>query len=918
MSKYLQAQRLFAAIGFVIALAALGLAAVPAPAQAACPGTIPTTYGQVTQSVTPGGTGSGSYRIWARLNGAAATNAMYLQINGQCFVMGGGGIPVGSWGWVDYTDGASATKANVTLTGGATYSLTMTGREAGLKVARVIFTTNTACVPSGDGANCASDTPPSVSVSAPAPNSTVGGTAVTLAANASDDKGVASVAFRVDGVTVATDTSAPYSAAWNATTVANGSHTIAAVATDTSGQTATSSVTVNVGNSAADTTAPTAPTLSAGAVGAGVVNMSWTAANDPTVAGQSTSGVASYRISRGTAVIATVAAPSLSYSDTNVSQGTSYTYLVQAIDAAGNVGPSSNALSVKTTATTDKYAPPVPAGLRQTSVNTNSVAMSWSGVTDGADPGAPGNQVTGTAGYKVYRGVVLVATVTGAATTSFTESNLTAGAAYGYSVASFDNAGNVSSKSAVVSMTTSFTQDTTAPTTPGGLTVASKTQNSVKLTWNASTDPTVAGQTASGLAGYDVYRGGLKIAATTAQTYTDTGLAAGSAYSYYVIARDGANNWSTQSASVTVTTSQAADTTPPSVPENVLTSADTAAAVDIFWDPSTDAGSGVAGYNVYRNGAKVNAALVVENGFTDSTVDGAKTYSYTVAAVDNSGNISAKSAASEVTTPTPTDLTPPSKPAGLRVAAVTINSVTIAWNASSDNRGVFGYHVYRAGGSLPIGDVTSTSFTEEDLNPSTAYSYTVSAYDIDGNESGQSGSLVAVTKAVPAGFTKNDDGSSNLEEEPGLANNVVFDDGTDDGLDNISSELTVSLPEEAIGSNANGIVKVEYFIDGKLVATVTESPFTTKINTAKLKNGKHELKIVTTDAKGGTTESVRSLTVSNGIWSKVLAFTGEQKSRLGIAAGIFGAMLVIGIVRYYIWNARGGSGGGMPRSNLRM
>src|SRR4029453_16600990 len=75
--------------------------------------------------------------------------------------------------------------------------------------------------------NIANDiTPPSVSTTAPANGATVSNT-VTVSASASDNVGVASVQFQIDGANLgAPDTAAPYSASWNTTTVTNGSHTI--------------------------------------------------------------------------------------------------------------------------------------------------------------------------------------------------------------------------------------------------------------------------------------------------------------------------------------------------------------------------------------------------------------------------------------------------------------------------------------------------------------------------------------------------------------------------------------------------------------------------------------------------------------------------------------------------------------------
>jgi hypothetical protein len=91
-------------------------------------------------------------------------------------------------------------------------------------------------------------TPPTTSLTAPAANSTVSGT-IALSATASDNVGVAGVQFSIDGVALgAQDTTSPYAASWDTTTVANGSHSVMAVARDTSGNTASAAVTVTVSN----------------------------------------------------------------------------------------------------------------------------------------------------------------------------------------------------------------------------------------------------------------------------------------------------------------------------------------------------------------------------------------------------------------------------------------------------------------------------------------------------------------------------------------------------------------------------------------------------------------------------------------------------------------------------------------------
>lgn len=94
-------------------------------------------------------------------------------------------------------------------------------------------------------------TPPTVSLTAPSNSATVSGSSVTISANASDDTSVAGVQFKLDTNTNigAEETSAPYSITWDTTAVAEGTHTIVAVARDGSGNYATSSaITVTVDN----------------------------------------------------------------------------------------------------------------------------------------------------------------------------------------------------------------------------------------------------------------------------------------------------------------------------------------------------------------------------------------------------------------------------------------------------------------------------------------------------------------------------------------------------------------------------------------------------------------------------------------------------------------------------------------------
>jgi chitodextrinase len=174
--------------------------------------------------------------------------------------------------------------------------------------------------------------------------------------------------------------------------------------------------------SPADTTAPSAPTgLTASAVSPSQISLSWTASTDNVA-------VTGYRVYRGGSLLVTLGAVA-SLQNTGLSPSTSYSYTVQAIDAAGNASAQSAAASATTPAASDTAAPSVPTGLKATAVSGTQVKLNWNASTDNV-------HVTG---YTVYLNNAILATTTG---TSFQHTGLTPGATYSYRVSAFDAAGN--------------------------------------------------------------------------------------------------------------------------------------------------------------------------------------------------------------------------------------------------------------------------------------------------------------------------------------------------------------------------------------------------------------------------------------------------------------------------------------------
>ena len=186
----------------------------------------------------------------------------------------------------------------------------------------------------------------------------------------------------------------------------------------------------------------------------------------------------------------------------------------------------------------DTTAPGIPQNPAATATSSTSISFSWSASTDAGG--------SGLAGYRVFRnGAQVGGQVT---TTQFNDTGLAPSTLYSYTVRAVDNAGNVSAASATASATTST--DATAPTAPSSLRTTAVTSTSASLAWNASTDTG-----GSGLAGYRVFRNGTQTGTqTTSLAFNDSGLTAGTTYTYVVRAVDGAGNLSASSNSLSVTT----------------------------------------------------------------------------------------------------------------------------------------------------------------------------------------------------------------------------------------------------------------------------------------------------------------------------------------------------------------------------
>ncbi len=403
-----------------------------------------------------------------------------------------------------------------------------------------------------------------------------------------------------------------------------------------------------------DIAAPAAIGPLSGSSTAGSPLISWAAVSD---AGGS--GLRRYDISRNGSVIGSTTGSS--FSDTTPTSEGSYGYSVWAEDWAGNLGTASPVLTL----VVDRTAPSVPpAPTAAAAVTGSPPQLSWPASTDGG---------TSVSGYQVMRDGVRVATVTQPA---FTDSVLATSGIYGYTVSAVDAVGNASAPSA----TTSVDYDVTPPPAPTALTAAaSPTAAPPSLTWNAVVD------NPPGPVTYRVTRDGQAIATVDTPSYVDTSAGDGS-HRYTVSAIDQLGNISGQSTAVTVIL----DTVPPSTPLGVYAGA-AGGTTTVSWAVASDAGSGVTGYQVLRDGSV--AATVTGTTYSDQAGAGS---SYRVVALDAAGNTSAPSLPAVAGAVFPTGVadrlvTDVSADEKTQHPQLRLISVMLFWNQVEPSAGVFNW-----------------------------------------------------------------------------------------------------------------------------------------------------------------------------------------------------------------------------------
>ncbi|HZC32477.1 MAG TPA: PKD domain-containing protein, partial [Candidatus Bathyarchaeia archaeon] len=459
-----------------------------------------------------------------------------------------------------------------------------------------------------------------------------------------------------------------------------------------------------------------------------------------------------------------------------------YTVSLTATNAYGSSAPATASITINT----DTTPPTTPGGLAATANGQTEIDLGWSASTDNA----------AVAGYGVYRdgGTTPIATVA-AGTLSYHDTPLAPASTHSYTVDAFDAAGNRSTPAGPASATTvggtvtitlTPTADSYVDSIQQGANngTANPLRVSAGLNQSAVYNPylkfdlsgvvgsiqsatlTVTPATSGG-SGFSVWRVGDSTWGETTITYANapvrdaassgsvpgplatgtpvslsiTGLAAGAQggpLSIALTTTGSSESLASRESSTPPTLTVVVGPGSPGAPAASFTSAPSSPLTGVavtFTDTSTNAP------NAWSWSFGDGATSTLQN--PSHTWATAGTYTVSLTATNGYGSSSPATAQVVVTN----DTTPPSAPGGLTATAAGTGEIDLSWTASTDNKAVTGYDVYRDGSATPLATVGAgaTSYADTQVAPASTHSYTVDAFDAAANYSSLAGPAGATT-----------------------------------------------------------------------------------------------------------------------------------------------------------------------------
>lgn len=394
-----------------------------------------------------------------------------------------------------------------------------------------------------------------------------------------------------------------------------------------------------------------------------------------------------------------------SYTVGGLTAGKAYYFaLISYTDINGKITKSKRTSSLKITATSSSSVP-APSNLKVAEYSNSAIKLTWTKASD----------VTG---YYVYRSTdgkkySKIKTLK-ASTTAYTNTSLTAGKKYYYSIASYKNTSTgvaIGPKSSAVN---ALTISSSKLSYPSGFAVKEVATDAIKLVWNKS----------SNASGYYIYRSidnknfsKIKALPSSSTSYTDIALYLDTTYYYKIASYDNSNGSIGLSAKSPAVN---AKTTSTSVSFTSKTS--TSTTITLNWDyPSA------TGYQIYRldinTGKYVKIASTSAKSYTDRNLSSDRYYNYKVRAYLVSGGITTYSPYNSVSVRT---CLPAVK--DFKAVSQTYYSVKLSWTKQN---GAVNYEIYQLSPDSQVYKLITTlnsdvtSYMVDNLTVNTTYKFRI-------------------------------------------------------------------------------------------------------------------------------------------------------------------------------------------------
>ena len=395
-----------------------------------------------------------------------------------------------------------------------------------------------------------------------------------------------------------------------------------------------------------------------------------------------------------------------SYTVGGLTAGKAYYFaLISYTDINGKITKSKRTSSLKITATSSSSVP-APSNLKVAEYSNSAIKLTWTKASD----------VTG---YYVYRSTdgkkySKIKTLK-ASTTAYTNTSLTAGQKYYYSIASYKNTSTgavaIGPKSSAVN---ALTISSSKLSYPSGFAVKEVATDAIKLVWNKS----------SNASGYYIYRSidnknfsKIKALPSSSTSYTDIALYLDTTYYYKIASYDNSNGSIGLSAKSPAVN---AKTTSTSVSFTSKTS--TSTTITLNWDyPSA------TGYQIYRldinTGKYVKIASTSAKSYTDRNLSSDRYYNYKVRAYLVSGGITTYSPYNSVSVRT---CLPAVK--DFKAVSQTYYSVKLSWTKQN---GAVNYEIYQLSPDSQVYKLITTlnsdatSYMVDNLTVNTTYKFRI-------------------------------------------------------------------------------------------------------------------------------------------------------------------------------------------------